>query len=114
MYFHWLEAEGGPACSTVQNDDVHSESVVNTGETSERLCNADHRIRTLPITDSLDASQSVGNLLQGNLVNSAAIASWLRESMTKCCSFVKRQSGVSLILVIAFAVIFLMQVCNFE
>lgn len=102
--------EGGPACSTVQNDDVHSERVVNTGETSDRLCDADHRIRTLPITDSLDASQSVGNLLQGNLVDSAAIASWLRESMTKCCSFVKRQSGVSLILVIAFAVIFLMQV----
>ncbi|KAH9788665.1 protein VASCULAR ASSOCIATED DEATH 1 [Citrus sinensis] len=102
--------EGGPAYSTVQNDDVHSERVVNTGETSERLCNADHRIRTLPITDSLDASQSVGNLLQGNLVDSAAIASLLRESMTKCCSFVKRQSGVSLILVIAFAVIFLMQV----
>ncbi|KAL9429893.1 hypothetical protein AB3S75_025310 [Citrus x aurantiifolia] len=105
-----VDSEGGPACSTVQNDDVHSESVVNTGETSERLCNADHRIRTLPITDSLDASQSVGNLLQGNLVDSAAIASLLRESMTKCCSFVKRQSGVSLILVIAFAVIFLMQV----
>ncbi|KAK9202579.1 hypothetical protein WN944_017791 [Citrus x changshan-huyou] len=105
-----VDSEGGPACSTVQNDDVHSERVVNTGETSERLCNADHRIRTLPITDSLDASQSVGNLLQGNLVDSAAIASWLRESMTKCCSFVKRQSGVSLILVIAFAVIFLMQV----
>ncbi|KAH9733428.1 protein VASCULAR ASSOCIATED DEATH 1 [Citrus sinensis] len=105
-----VDSEGGPAYSTVQNDDVHSERVVNTGETSERLCNADHRIRTLPITDSLDASQSVGNLLQGNLVDSAAIASLLRESMTKCCSFVKRQSGVSLILVIAFAVIFLMQV----
>lgn len=102
--------EGDPAASTVQNDDVHSERVVNTGETSERLSNADHQIRTLPITGLLDAGQSVGNLLQGNLVDSADIASLLRESMTKFCSFVKRQSRVSLILVIAFAVIFLMQV----
>lgn len=113
MYFHWLEAEGDTAASTVQNDDVHSERVVNTGETSERLYNADHQIRTLPITGLLDAGQSVGNLLQGNLVDSADIASLLRESMTKFCSFVKRQSRVSLILVIAFAVIFLMQVCKF-
>lgn len=70
------------------------------------------------MADSLDATlaanQRVDNLLEGSLASTATIASLLTESMTKFCSFVKAQSRVSLILVIAFAVIFLMQVCSFK
>ncbi|KAJ4727269.1 GRAM domain family protein, putative isoform 1 [Melia azedarach] len=100
--------EEGPAASTIQNGDVHFESEVNHAEPSDNI------IRRLPMADSLDATlaanQRVDNLLEGSLASTATIASLLTESMTKFCSFVKAQSRVSLILVIAFAVIFLMQV----
>ncbi|XP_031277528.1 protein VASCULAR ASSOCIATED DEATH 1, chloroplastic isoform X2 [Pistacia vera] len=104
------QEEVGPTASSVQNVDVYTDREVKTGESSERLSNIDDQLRTVPRSCSLDANQQVGNLLEGNLISATNITSLLRESMKKFCSYLKSQNRVSLILVIAFAVIILMQV----
>ncbi|KAJ0051881.1 hypothetical protein Pint_00099 [Pistacia integerrima] len=104
------EAEVGPTASSIQNADVYTEREVKTGESSERFSSIDDQLRTVPRSCSLDANQQVGNLLEGNLISATNITSLLRESMKKFCSYLKGQNRVSLILIIAFAVIILMQV----
>lgn len=98
----------------MQNGDVHTEREVKTGESSERLSNIDDQLQTVPESHSVDTNQQVGNLLQGSLIGATTFISLLRESVMKFCSYLKGQNHVSLILVIAFAVIILMQVHNSE
>ncbi|KAJ0112598.1 hypothetical protein Patl1_00107 [Pistacia atlantica] len=75
------QEEVGPTASSVQNVDVYTDREVKTGESSERLSNIDDQLRTVP-----------------------------KNQVKKFCSYLKSQNRVSLILVIAFAVIILMQV----
>ncbi|KAL5798999.1 hypothetical protein ACOSQ2_003819 [Xanthoceras sorbifolium] len=104
------QEEGDPAASTGQDVDLLSEREVKTVEPLEKLCDSNGQIRTLRTSDPLDPNQRIENHVQGSLISSSSVGSLLRESMTKFCSFLKSQNRVSLILVIAFAVIFLMQV----
>ncbi|KAL5862359.1 hypothetical protein ACOSQ4_003655 [Xanthoceras sorbifolium] len=104
------QEEGDPAASTGQDVDLLSEREVKTVEPSEKLCDSNGQIRTLRTSDPLDPNQRIENHVQGSLISSSSVGSLLRESMTKFCSFLKSQNRVSIILVIAFAVIFLMQV----
>ncbi|XP_044494527.1 protein VASCULAR ASSOCIATED DEATH 1, chloroplastic-like [Mangifera indica] len=102
--------ESGPTASSMQNGDVHTEREVKTGESSERLSDIDDQLQTVPESHSVDTNQQVGNLLQGSLIGATTFISLLRESVMTFCSYLKSQNHVSLILVIAFAVIILMQV----
>ncbi|KAK4848684.1 hypothetical protein QYF36_016093 [Acer negundo] len=104
------QEEGPPIASTVQEVDLLSEREVRTVEPSERLCELNGQISTLQISDPIAPNQRIETHMQGNSISSTSVGSLLRESMTKFCSFLKSQNRVSLILVIAFAVIFLMQV----
>ncbi|XP_044503062.1 protein VASCULAR ASSOCIATED DEATH 1, chloroplastic-like isoform X2 [Mangifera indica] len=100
----------GPTDSSILNGDAYSEREVKTGQSLERLSNINDQIQTVPTSYAIDTNQQVGNLLQGSWIGATAVTSLLRESMTKFCAFLRRQNPVSLILVIAFAVIILMQV----
>ncbi|KDP28860.1 hypothetical protein JCGZ_14631 [Jatropha curcas] len=115
--------EEDPATSVIQNGEVHSESEVKTGEASERLSQLNGHGRIAQTSGSLEFNEHVGNHMQGNFVNAASVnlmegnfknvasvTSLLAEYMTKFFAFLKSQSQISLILVVAFAVIFLMQV----
>lgn len=104
------QTEGPPAASTVQNVDLLMEREVKTVEPSERLCDSNDQIRTSQASDPIDRNQQIEIHLQGSSISSTSIGSLFRESMTRFCSFLQSQNRVSLILVIAFAVIFLMQV----
>lgn len=61
----------------------------------------------------MDANQQVGNLFQGNFVGATSLGSWLREFIKKLGSL-KSQNQISVLAVIVFAVIFLMQVRTFQ
>ncbi|KAK3195205.1 hypothetical protein Dsin_026515 [Dipteronia sinensis] len=104
------QEEGQPVASTVQDVDLLSEREVRTVEPSERLCELNCQIRTLQTSDPIPPNQRIETHMQGISISSTSIGSLLRESMTKFYSFLNSQNRVSLILVIAFAVIFLMQV----
>ena len=81
-------------------------------EPSKRSHNSSDPVRTLQMSDSLDVNQRIGNLLQGSLTNASSIASLLRDFLRKSYSYSKSQGHISLVLAVAFAVTFLMQVCS--
>ncbi|XVF22770.1 hypothetical protein REPUB_Repub12eG0199700 [Reevesia pubescens] len=100
-----------PSESSTENSELEITKEVATKESSER---SDHNltdpVRTLQMSDSLDFNQRIGNLLQGSLTNTSSIASLLREFVKKSYSYLKSKGHISLVLAVAFAVIFLMQV----
>ncbi|XWS45812.1 hypothetical protein CRYUN_Cryun14cG0011500 [Craigia yunnanensis] len=104
--------QGGvdPSGSSIENGELQIEREVATREPSERSHNSSDPVRTLQMSDSLDVNQRIGNLLQGSLTNAASITSLLREYARKFYSYLKSQGHISLVLAVAFVVIFLMQV----
>lgn len=83
------------------------------GESTEMFYEPSENSTVQHISESMDANQRVGNLLQGNLIDASPLTSWLRESVMKFQSSLRNQSShLPLILVIVFAVIFIMQVFN--
>ncbi|GMI75806.1 VASCULAR ASSOCIATED DEATH1 [Hibiscus trionum] len=109
---HNTDKQGGedPSGSSTENGEVQVESQVATTEPSERSHSTIDPARTLRMSDSQDVNQQIGNLLQESLTSASSIASLLIEFVRKSCSYLKRQGHISLVLAIAFAVIFLMQV----
>lgn len=81
-------------------------------ETSQRS-QEDHTKR-LKMSDSVTANQQVRGLLQGSWISTSPLSSFLGEYLLKFYSLVKSQSHISLVLAIAFAVILLMQVNNYQ
>ncbi|XVF33627.1 hypothetical protein REPUB_Repub17cG0184200 [Reevesia pubescens] len=97
-----IDKQGGVdlSGSSTESSELQIEREVATKEPSERS----HKN-----SDSLDVNQRIGNLLQGSLINASSIASLLQELLRKSCSYLKSQGHISLLLAVAFAVIFLMQ-----
>ncbi|XP_039002191.1 protein VASCULAR ASSOCIATED DEATH 1, chloroplastic-like [Hibiscus syriacus] len=106
------DKQGGvdPSGSSTENGEVRVERQVSTTEPSERPHNTSGPVRTLQMFDSQDVNQQIGNLLQESLTSASSIPSLLREFVRKSYSYMKRQGHISLVLAVAFAVIFLMQV----
>ncbi|XP_002511583.2 protein VASCULAR ASSOCIATED DEATH 1, chloroplastic isoform X2 [Ricinus communis] len=100
--------EEGP--NVIQNVEVHTEVALRSVETSEKSSQSNDRGRIAQMSGSLDVNERVGDLVQENFTNATAVASLLREYATRFSTFLRSQSQVSLILVVAFVVIFLMQV----
>lgn len=97
----------------VQNGKVHIEDKAETGESSKSSFESSGHIRTQQISDSTNADQQAGRLLQENFIDATPLASWLREFILKFRSL-KSQNHISVLAAIIFAVIFLMQVCTFQ
>ncbi|KAF5446122.1 hypothetical protein F2P56_031775 [Juglans regia] len=100
--------EGGAADSMIQNGEGHLEGEARTGESSERACGSSEHMRMQQISEPTVAYHQVGNLLQGNFVDATSLTSWLREFIVKLGSL-KSQNHISVLAIIIFAVIFLMQ-----
>lgn len=97
-------ADIDPSGSSTEKGELQIEREVATEEPSERS----HKM-----SDSPDINQRIANLVQGSLTSASSIASLLREFARKSYSYMKSQGHISLVLAVAFAVIFLMQVCRF-
>lgn len=97
----------------VQNGEVHIEDEAETGESSKSSFESSDHIRTQQISDSTNADQQAGCLLQENFIDATPLASWLREFILKLRSL-KSQNHILVLAAIIFAVIFLMQVCTFQ
>ncbi|XP_039027361.1 protein VASCULAR ASSOCIATED DEATH 1, chloroplastic-like [Hibiscus syriacus] len=106
------DKQGGvdPSGSSTENGEVQVERPVATPEPSERSHNTSDPVRTLQMSDSQDVSQQIGNILQESLTSASSIVSLLRELLRKSYTYLKRRGHISLVLTVAFAVIFLMQV----
>ncbi|KAM3685527.1 hypothetical protein ACB098_11G127200 [Castanea mollissima] len=100
--------EGGAAANVVQNGEVHIEDEAETGESSKSSFESSDHIRTQQISDSTNADQQAGCLLQENFIDATPLASWLREFILKLRSL-KSQNHILVLAAIIFAVIFLMQ-----
>ncbi|XVE76848.1 hypothetical protein DITRI_Ditri13aG0013100 [Diplodiscus trichospermus] len=108
-----MENQGGAdpsGRSSIENGELQTEREVAANEPPERSHNSSNPHWTLQMSDSLDVSQRIGNFLQESLTNALSIASLLREFVRKSYSYLKSRSQISLVLAVAFAVIFLMQV----
>lgn len=90
----------------------HFEGEARMGESSERSCESSEHMRVQQISEPKVANQQATNLFGGNFVDATSLASWLREFIVKLGSL-KSQNHISLLAVIIFAVIFLMQVFTF-
>ncbi|XP_022770172.1 protein VASCULAR ASSOCIATED DEATH 1, chloroplastic-like isoform X3 [Durio zibethinus] len=107
-----IDKQGGadPSGSSTESNELKIGREVATKEPSEMCHELSDPVRTLRMPDSLDVNQRIGNLLQGSLTNALSVASLLREFVRKSYSYLKSQGHLSLVLAVAFAVIFLMQV----
>ncbi|OMO69619.1 FH interacting protein 1 [Corchorus capsularis] len=105
-----LDKQGDPSGSSTETDELQTEREVAIQEPSERPHNLSDPVRTLQMSDSLDVNQRLGSLLQASLTNASSIASLSSEFVRKSYSYLKSKGHISLILAVAFAVIFLMQV----
>lgn len=102
-----------PYTRVIQNGEVNLEREVKTVEASERSASQlNEHGRRAAVSGSLDVKEGFGNLVRRNFMNATSVASLLGEYVTKFCTYLKSQSQITLILVVAFAVIFLMQVCK--
>ncbi|KAJ4847607.1 hypothetical protein Tsubulata_002705 [Turnera subulata] len=96
--------------SVIQSGEVDSER----GVTAEELLSSsdkssDHGSR-LHVSGSEEANQQGIHLSQVNFMNATSVTSMVGEYVAKFISVLRSQSQITLILVVAFAVIFLMQV----
>ncbi|KAA3462119.1 protein VASCULAR ASSOCIATED DEATH 1, chloroplastic-like isoform X4 [Gossypium australe] len=99
-----------PSGSSTENGGHQIENKVATiEEPLERSQNLSDPVRTLQMSTFMDVNQRIANLLQGTLSNASSIASFLSKFLRKSFSYSKRQGHISLLLAVAFAVIFLMQ-----
>ncbi|XWS77326.1 hypothetical protein CRYUN_Cryun01aG0251300 [Craigia yunnanensis] len=107
-----IDKQGGidPSGSSTENGELHIEREVATKEPSERFHKLSDPVRTLQMSDSMVVNQRIGNLLQGSLTNASSTASLLRDFVRKSYSYLKSQGHISLVLAVAFAVIFLILV----
>ncbi|CAI0548393.1 unnamed protein product [Linum tenue] len=104
------EVEVRRAASSSVNPEEHSEILLNpTGASESSPSLSDHHI-TPQIADSSNANGRVDILVQHNLMSGPSITSFVRGYAARLSSFFKSQSQVSMILIVAFVVIFLMQV----
>ncbi|KAA3462118.1 protein VASCULAR ASSOCIATED DEATH 1, chloroplastic-like isoform X4 [Gossypium australe] len=107
-----IDKQGGvdPSGSSTENGGHQIENKVATiEEPLERSQNLSDPVRTLQMSTFMDVNQRIANLLQGTLSNASSIASFLSKFLRKSFSYSKRQGHISLLLAVAFAVIFLMQ-----
>ncbi|XVE74112.1 hypothetical protein DITRI_Ditri11bG0172900 [Diplodiscus trichospermus] len=107
-----IDKQGGvdPSVSSIEKSELQIETEVVAKELSEGSHKLSDPFRTLQMSESLDVNRQIGNLLHGSLTSASSIASLLREFGRKSYSYLKSQGHISLVLVVAFAVIFLMQV----
>ncbi|KAF3445586.1 hypothetical protein FNV43_RR10762 [Rhamnella rubrinervis] len=102
--------EGGdPVGTLVQNGEIQPERDAKDGESSERLYETSEHTRPSQMSVSTNVNQQADDYLQGQFIGAFSLASWLRESMIKFRSSLKSQGNLSHIIVVIFAVIFLMQ-----
>ncbi|MBA0772333.1 hypothetical protein Gotri_007735, partial [Gossypium trilobum] len=105
-----LQAGVDPSGSSTENGGHQIENKVATiEEPLERSQNLSDPVRTLQMSTFMDVNQRIADLLQGTLSNASSIASFLSKFLRKSFSYSKRQGHISLLLAVAFAVIFLMQ-----
>ncbi|MBA0863036.1 hypothetical protein Goshw_015908, partial [Gossypium schwendimanii] len=105
-----LQAGVDPSGSSTENGGHQIENKVATiEEPLERSQNLSDPGRTLQMSTFMDVNQRIADLLQGTLSNASSIASFLSKFLRKSFSYSKRQGHISLLLAVAFAVIFLMQ-----
>lgn len=107
-----IGAERVAADSMIQNGEVHFNSEVITGESLEQSFESSDHIRMQQAADPIDANQQVGNLSQGNFIDATSLTSWIKEFIVKLGSL-RSQNHISVLAVMVFAVIFLMQVRTF-
>ncbi|XP_065859142.1 protein VASCULAR ASSOCIATED DEATH 1, chloroplastic isoform X2 [Euphorbia lathyris] len=102
-----LEKQEDPATSMTENAvcPESDQKICDSSETSNR--SNDSRVMK---QISGGVSDRAGNVMQGNFLSTAWLKPLLRECAAKFSTFLRTQSQVSLILVVAFVVIFLMQV----
>ncbi|KAG4186677.1 hypothetical protein ERO13_A08G058400v2, partial [Gossypium hirsutum] len=81
-----------------------------TKDPSERSHNSTDPVRTFQISDSSDVNQRIGNLWQGTKASS--ITYLFREVVRKSYGYLKSHGHISVVLGVAFTVMFLMQVCS--
>ncbi|KAJ8748799.1 hypothetical protein K2173_011355 [Erythroxylum novogranatense] len=82
---------------------------VKIGEVSESSSKSDDHVRTRQASGSAGINHQLDNPVQESFIKSSAVVSVIGECIRRLCLTVRNQSQVSLILVIAFLVIFLMQ-----
>ena len=104
-----IGAERVAADSMTQNGEVHLETEVIAGESLERSFESSDHIRTQQTSDPVGAKQ-VGK--QTNFIDATYLASWIKEFIEKLGSL-RSQNHISVLAVMVFAVIFLMQVRTF-
>ncbi|XP_038683963.1 protein VASCULAR ASSOCIATED DEATH 1, chloroplastic isoform X3 [Tripterygium wilfordii] len=105
-----IQEEVDLAVNMIQNGEVNSERELKTRESLERVQESIEIIRRQRLSDSTDVNRQSGSFMQRNPNTTTSSSSLLSEHVEKFCSYLKCQSPISLILVIAFAVIILMQV----
>jgi hypothetical protein len=105
-----IGAERVAAHSMTQNGEVHLETEVIAGESLEGSFESSDHIRSQQTSDPVDAKQQVGK--QTNFIDATYLASWIKEFIEKLGSL-RSQNHISVLAVMVFAVIFLMQVRTF-
>lgn len=96
--------------TVVPNGEINSEREPKDAVSSERICEPSESLRVQKISDSVGVNHQVSNLFQGKLGDVTSFVSWFREFMSRLYSSMKSQGNLSLVVVIIFFVILLMQV----
>ncbi|KAG8485450.1 hypothetical protein CXB51_021640 [Gossypium anomalum] len=97
-----------PSGSSIENVELQIKREVATKDPSERSHNSTDPVRTFQISDSSDVNQPIGNLWQGTKASS--ITYLFREVVRKSYGYLKSHGHISVVLGVAFTVMFLMQV----
>ncbi|PON74508.1 GRAM domain containing protein [Parasponia andersonii] len=98
-----------PVAPVASNSEIHSEREAKDVESSERIYESSERSREQKISDSVGVNHRVSSLFQGKLGDASSVILWFREFMTRLYSSMKSQGNLSLVVVIIFFVILLMQ-----
>ncbi|KAL1156094.1 hypothetical protein V6Z11_A08G069300 [Gossypium hirsutum] len=99
-----------PSGSSIENGELQIKREAATKDPSERSHNSTDPVRTFQISDSSDVNQRIGNLWQGTKASS--ITYLFREVVRKSYGYLKSHGHISVVLGVAFTVMFLMQVCE--
>ncbi|PPR98141.1 hypothetical protein GOBAR_AA22532 [Gossypium barbadense] len=97
-----------PSGSSIENGELQIKREAATKDPSERSHNSTDPVRTFQISDSSDVNQRIGNLWQGTKASS--ITYLFREVVRKSYGYLKSHGHISVVLGVAFTVMFLMQV----
>ncbi|TYH05264.1 hypothetical protein ES288_A08G068900v1 [Gossypium darwinii] len=96
-----------PSGSSIENGELQIKREAATKDPSERSHNSTDPVRTFQISDSSDVNQRIGNLWQGTKASS--ITYLFREVVRKSYGYLKSHGHISVVLGVAFTVMFLMQ-----